>query len=118
MAARQYYFDVPETVAANAARALEMRKAGFKGGTKTGWARARQLSKPNARVTRKTLEKIAWWFSRHRYTSLPGYRRWVRAGRPAAPTAGFKADDGRAAVAWLLWGGHAAEKWVKRELKK
>jgi len=103
---------VPTSVANAARLGLLLRKNGFAGGTKTGWARARQLSKQK-RVRTSTTDAMRAWFARHVKTSYPGYQRWVNAGRPKVPTATFTKEDGRGAVAWLLWGGNAGQRWVK-----
>jgi hypothetical protein len=51
------------------------------------------------------------WFARHKYTSRPGYEKWVHAGRPR-DNPHFKSTG--SIYAWLSWGGNAAYKWINR----
>lgn len=98
----------------NAAKTgLRMHKAGFRGGTKTGWARARQLAQCT-HVDEKTAKTMRAWYARHRKTSYPGYRRWVRDGKPTTLEPGTK-NKYRGAVAWLLWGGDAGWRFVQQK---
>ena len=105
--------DVPASVQKAANLSLEMRKKGFKGGTRTGWRRAKQLTKQ--RVDLSILRVMRTWFARHGPdaknggTSYPGYLEWVEDGRPMDE--GF--SEYRGAVSWLLWGGNPAYKWLK-----
>ena len=98
---------MPNDVRKEAHRAIEMMKSGAKGGTPTGWNRARQLAFAE-KVNLETLKVMRAWFARHGPdatnggTSYRGYRKFVRSGEP-----------NRGAVAWLLWGGDAAYKWLK-----
>jgi len=92
---------------------VKLLDKGFKGGTATGWARARQLS--GDRIDAESLADMRTWFARHGPdarsggTSYPGYIKWIDAGSPM--------DSGhnnyRGAVSWLIWGGDAAYKWLK-----
>lgn len=95
-----------------AALALALRRAGFEGGTATGWRRARQLVR-SAHLDSHTVRVMRAWFARHRHTSYPGYRKWVRAGRPTRPASPAERRAYRGAVAWLLWGGSDAERAVR-----
>lgn len=115
-------FVPPPAVRAAARLGLRLMRAGFRGGTPTGWRRARQLAGAN-RVPVADLRVMRAWFARHGPdaanggTSHPGYRRWVRDGRPMRPAAdGVAAEQRyRGAVAWLLWGGDAAYRdWLRR----
>ena len=112
-------YKVPAAVKKEARLGLKMHNSGFKGGTTTGWNRARQLEKCEY-VTGRTIKTMKAWFARHGPdaknggTSYPGYRRWVRSGKPssAGSTPKIK-NNNRGAVAWLIWGGDPAYKWVK-----
>ena len=103
-------YKIPVEVKRAAKLGLEMHKAKFAGGTETGWARARQLVSCEY-VSYRTIKTMKAWFARHTYTSYPGYRRWVEDGRPTIPTTSTK-NKYRGAVAWLIWGGDPAKKWV------
>jgi len=103
-------YKVPVAVKAAAQKGLDMHSAGFKGGTETGWGRARQLVKCEY-ISDRTIKVMRAWYARHTYTSYPGYQKWVGEGRPMTPKPGTK-DKYRGAVAWLIWGGDPAKKWV------
>lgn len=104
---------VPSDVAEAAAQSLKWRKEGRAGGTVTGWRRARQLTHQKC-VSLKTLKIMRAWFARHGPdaknggTSYQGYKAYRRGG-----------PISRGAVAWQLWGGDAAYRWLKtREVRK
>lgn len=103
-------YKIPQDVKKAAKLGLDMHKKGFQGGTKTGWDRARQLIKCQY-VTKKTVQTMKAWFARHTHTSYPGYKKWVQQGKPT------KLENNkskyRGAVAWLIWGGEPAKKWLK-----
>lgn len=110
---------IPLAVRRDASKGLALRQAGFLGGTATGWNRATQLTK-DADISVTDLRAMRAWFARHGPqaknggTSYPGYKRWVAAGRPMrVDSSHHKKGDYRGAVAWLLWGGDAAAKWLK-----
>ena len=56
------------------------------------------------------------WFARHgpdasnRGTSYPGYLKWLCARCPKNKDK----SKYRGAVSWLIWGGDAAYKWLKK----
>lgn len=100
---------VPKSVQKEAALSLVLKKAGYSGGTETGFRRARQLIKGS--VDMKTLLTMRNWFARHLYTSHPGYEKWKIDGRPKVLITGKK-NSYRGAVAYLLWGGESAYKWI------
>lgn len=105
---------IPNDVKRDARLGLKLLENGFAGGTQTGWDRAEQLAN-NETVDVHTLAIMRAWYARHGPdaknggTSYPGYRKWVEDGRPM--------NEGkhryRGAVAWLIWGGDAAYKWLK-----
>lgn len=101
---------VPADVKRSASKALQLKRAGFKGGTQTGWGRARQLVNCEY-ITDTTIKTMKAWYARHTYTSYPGYKKWVRDGKPSVATTSNK-NSYRGAVAWLLWGGDEAKKWL------
>lgn len=94
----------PASVAKAAAHGLELHKKFHKGGTKVGWARARQLrdQKP---ITIKEINKINSYFARH-------------AVDKSAKDFGNDEDPSKGYIAWLLWGGDAGYEWVKNLKKK
>ena len=59
------------------------------------------------------------WFARHGPdarnggTSYPGYCNWVEDNKPMKPGRGISKNGYRGAVAWLIWDGDAAYKWLK-----
>lgn len=104
---RNKYLSIPNDVKQEAKRAVELVESGARGGTRTGWNRARQLASAK-HVNLETLKTMRAWFARHGPdasnggTSYPGYKRYLRTG-----------ERNRGAVAWLLWGGDAAYMWLK-----
>lgn len=112
-------YQVPRSVAKEAKLGLALMKNGFHGGTQTGWDRARQLNTQDS-VDNGTMRTMRAWFARHGPsaknggTSYPGYLRWVALGKPMRLGDGFGANDFRGAVAWLIWGGDPAWKWVQK----
>lgn len=103
-------YTIPQKVKNAASLGLEMHSSGFKGGTQTGWNRARQLIKCD-HVSEKTIRTMKAWYARHTYTSYPGYQKWTKAGSPKTPTPQTK-NIYRGAVAWLIWGGDPAKEWL------
>lgn len=104
-------YKVPDAVKDQAQLGIDLMDAGFLGGTHTGWNRAVQLTtKPHVDI--KTLADMRTWFARHGPdaknggTSYPGYCRWKREFSN-------EKKNNRGAVAWLIWGGDAAYKWLK-----
>jgi len=106
---------IPKSVAAAAARGLKLRRSGYKGGTRTGWMRGRQLV-TRSMIDTRSLADMRTWFARHGPdasnggTSYNGYLKWKRDGMPMHGTNKLAY---RGAVAWLLWGGDAAYTWLK-----
>ena len=85
-----------------------MKTNGYAGGTPTGWVRGKQIATGKT-LSEQDLQIMRAWFARHRYTSYPGYQKWVKANRPtSAPINSKLRNSYRGAVAWLLWGGDAA----------
>lgn len=124
---------VPENVREAARLALELKRIGFAGGTATGLLRGRQLAAENATVSAADVRVMRAWFARHGPaarnggTSYPGYQRWCEESKPRdgkyAPAKGRPRDgkvgrdvqkNSRGAVAWLLWGGTDALRWIDR----
>lgn len=108
---------IPNDVKKQAQIGLDLLKAGFSGGTQTGWNRAKQLT--GNYVDIKTLADMRTWFARHgpdAYTggtSYPGYLKWINNGSPKYGADNM--DKYRGAVAWLIWGGDAAYLWLKQQ---
>jgi hypothetical protein len=107
-------FDIPKGVKVAADRAFKMMEKGFKGGHETGWKRAQQLTLKNE-ISIQDLRYIRNWFARHFYTSYPAYKEWKKAGKPMEDP---KFHRKRGIIAWELWGGDAALRWVNRYTSK
>jgi hypothetical protein len=107
-------FNIPKGVKKTADRAFIMMEKGFKGGHETGWKRAQQLSIKQS-ISIQDLRYIRNWFARHIYTSYPAYKEWEKAGKPMENPVFHKK---RGIIAWELWGGNAALKWVNKHTNK
>lgn len=105
---------IPSKVRKEAKLGLKLLKNGFKGGTETGWFRAKQLAFDDT-IDIGSLAEMRTWFARHGPdakhggTSYPGYCKWITDGKPK--NSGFK--NYRGAVSWLIWGGNEAYLWLK-----
>lgn len=112
-------YKVPLSVKKEAEIGLLLRKNGFEGGTSTGWGRGKQL-KECEYVSKHTIKIMKAWFARHGPraknggTSYPGYKKWVKNGKPKTPSSppNSNKNDYRGAVSWLIWGGDEGLKWV------
>tara|TARA_B100000683_G_scaffold22911_1_gene21587 strand:+ start:2272 stop:2679 length:408 start_codon:yes stop_codon:yes gene_type:complete len=98
---------IPAAVRAAAAEGNALVKAGFKGGTALGLARGRQLA-DGGRISMHDAMIMRAWFARHYFSSRPTYMQWLRA----APDRRRRKGAWKGAVAWLIWGGDAAYKWI------
>lgn len=111
---------IPNNVRKAARLGLQLSKY-FDGGTNTGWRRAEQLTHNRKTIDAKSLADMRAWFARHGPdasnggTSYPGYLKWVQAGKPMQPSKEHKKSMYRGAVAWLIWGGDAAYRWLKTD---
>ena len=114
-----YYFSIPNAVRDAARTGLWMRYNGFGGGTDTGYARGKQLAS-RKKIDARSLADMRTWFARHgpdafnKGTSYRGYCKWVGLGKPMSPSQNYPANHFRGAVAWLLWGGDPAYRWLKK----
>lgn len=90
----------PATVAAQAERGLKLRAEHHRGGTDVGRRRANQL-KNREPVTDRDIKSIYSYFARHAVDKEG--EGWADR---KAPSAGY--------IAWLLWGGDPARKWIDR----
>ena len=90
----------PKGVATQARRGLDLREKHGRGGTEVGVRRAHQLADQEP-VSDKDIKDIYSYFARH--TVDKQAERW---GSRKEPSAGY--------IAWLLWGGDPAERWIKR----
>ena len=115
---RKTSFSAPADVRKAAAKGLELREEFGRGGLSiqqaseqgigSGVARARDLVK--GKVSFDTIKRMKSYFARHAIDSQAkgsdsrGY--W---GQESNPSAGY--------VAWLLWGGNPAKRWVNAILK-
>lgn len=97
-------FKPPASVAKEAQEGLDMReRAGGKGGTMTGVARARDLAR-RATVSPGTVRRMKAFFDRHEKNKK------VEKGK--AP----HEDKGR--VAWKLWGGDSGYGWARKVVRQ
>jgi len=95
----------PKNVAAVAKRALKMRRDYGRGGTLVGVHRAVQLAHRQP-LSDETIKRMWSYFRRHSVDrDAPGFFRG-----PTFPSAGR--------IAWDLWGGDPAVRWVKAILKR
>jgi hypothetical protein len=101
---------VPTNVKKWAMYAFKLKKLGFRGATKTGWKRARQLYSKEY-IPIEDLRYMRNWFARHIVTSYPGYKKWKLANRPKDKTWHRK----RAILSWITWGGTPAYKWINTQ---
>lgn len=88
-----------EAMANNARRALKWRDDGFKGGAATGVRRARQLVARRMLSPQDVIEMNAW-FARHSKSASPNEKR-------------SNSDPSPWWVAWNLWGGDSAKRFVE-----
>ncbi|MFM8798889.1 MAG: hypothetical protein ACKODT_08025 [Fluviibacter sp.] len=97
----------PQSVQAEARRALQWIKEGHagRGFTDTGRKRASDLAR-GAAVSRETIGRIASYLSRHAVD---------KKGKGWSPGSEGYPSPGR--VAWAAWGGDPARSWVAKVLK-
>lgn len=111
---------VPVSVANAAKRALRLKAEGYAGGTATGFARARQLAK-QGKIAISDIRTMQAWFARHGPgaknggTSYPGFLKFMKT---PAKTRAIQKSQFRGAIAWLLWGGTPAYRWVNSKRMK
>lgn len=98
---------VPESVKKVASRAFDLKRIGFMGGQSTGWKRAKQLS-TKTEIPIEDVRYMKAWFARHVFTSYPGYKKWVKAGKPKDKS-WYRVHS---IISWYIWGGSAAFNWV------
>lgn len=98
---------VPVSVKKVAESSYKYKTLGFKGGLETGWKRAHQLSTQNE-IPIEDVRFMHNWFARHLYASYPSYKLWIEAGKPNTTIWHNK----HGIIAWLIWGGDAAYKWI------
>jgi len=89
---------------------FKLKRLGFKGGVETGWKRAKQLATRDS-IPIQDLKYMRAWFARHIITSYPTYKKWRSAGRPKDSSWHNK----RGIIAWLIWSGDAAFRWVNSQ---
>lgn len=111
---KQYYgkrssvmVKVPSNVQKWAAYAFKLKDMGFKGAQETGWKRARQLATQET-IPIEDVRYMHAWFNRHIYTSYPGFKEWIKEGRPKTK----EWQNKRSIIAIVTWGGPAALKWL------
>ncbi len=98
---------VPENVKKWAIYAFKLRKQGFQGATRTGWLRAKQLA-TKKEIPIEDLRYMRNWYARHIYTSYPGFKKWIMAGKPKD----VSWQNKHAILSWITWSGNAGLKWV------
>lgn len=92
----------PPAVQRVAAQALKWRRQYRRGGTEVGVARARDLA--NGRVlSPRTQARMRAYFARHAVDLIA---QGAHRGEPGYPSTGR--------IAWDLWGGDAAFRWLQR----
>jgi hypothetical protein len=101
---------VPSNVKKWANYAFKLRKLGFQGATETGWKRAKQLATKDE-IPIEDIRYMHAWFSRHIYTSYPGFMKWMEAGRPKEK----QWHNKRSIISILTWGGPAGLKWMNTQ---
>lgn len=101
---------VPKNVRRWAENAFKLKHLGFKGALETGWKRAKQLSE-NESIPIEDLRYMRNWYARHRYTSYPGFKDWVDAGKPLDKSWHNK----HAILSWITWGGDPGFHWVNSD---
>ena len=101
---------IPRAVQREAREGNEMIGNGYSGGTPTGWRRGEQLA-DKGYISVHDVKVMRDWFARHYYTSSPNYYRWIQDGSPIEMIRGKKAKY-RGAVAYLIWGGESAYRWI------
>lgn len=103
-------YTIPDSVKAEAQKALEWRKEKKRGGTPVGLNTARTLAR-GGQIGIEKVRHIAKYFPRHEVDKKG--KGW-KPGQDGFPS------NGR--IAWALWGGDAAWRWaraiVERENKK
>jgi hypothetical protein len=98
---------VPENVKKWALYAFKLKKLGFEGALETGWKRAKQLATKDS-IPIQDLRYMRNWYARHVYTSYPGFKKWIEAGRPKDKSWHKK----HAIQSWVTWGANSGYKWV------
>ena len=101
---------IPKNVKRWAEKAFKLKRLGFTGALETGWKRAKQLANNDA-IPIEDLRYMRNWYARHRYTSYPGFKDWIDAGKPLDKSWHNK----HAILSWVTWGADAGFKWVNSE---
>jgi hypothetical protein len=89
-------------MAANAEHGLKLREEFGRGGTDVGVRRAHQLA-TRATLDDADIKSMHSYFARHAVDKNGKSHEW---GSATDPSAGY--------IAWLLWGGDAAQTWAAR----
>ena len=98
---------VPKDVKKWALYAFKLKKLGFEGALETGWKRAKQLATQDS-ISIEDFRYMRNWYARHIYTSYPGFKKWIDAGKPKDKSW----HDNHAILSWITWGANAGYKWV------
>jgi hypothetical protein len=101
--------NVPADVRTEAGKSFGLQKIGFRGGTVTGWKRAKQLT-TQSQIPIQDLRFMRNWYARHVYTSYPGFLSWKKRGSPKTKEWYNK----RSIISWLIWGGDSGLKFVNK----
>lgn len=99
---------IPVSVKNAAKRAFELKKLGFKGGTATGWSRARQL-RDRESISIEDARFMRNWFARHIHASYPAFKEWKHASRPTTDSSWYRQHG---ILSWMIWGGDPAFRWI------
>lgn len=98
-------FHPTEAMASAARHGLRLREKFNRGGTEVGVKRAHQLADRKA-LSEADIKSMHSFFARHETDKSTKTHEW---GSDTDPSAGY--------IAWLLWGGDAAQSWVEQQMK-
>lgn len=101
---------VPQNVKKWALYAFKLKKLGFEGARETGWKRAKQLA-TQTHIPIEDLRYMRNWYARHIITSYPGFKQWLKQGRPKDR----KWQRKRSIISWISWSGDAGFRWVNSQ---
>jgi hypothetical protein len=101
---------IPKDVKKWAKYAFKLRELGFEGAIETGIKRGKQLSSKE-KIPIEDLRYMRNWYARHIYTSYPGFKKWIEAGRPKTK----EWHNKRSIVSWIIWGGNAGFNWINSD---
>jgi hypothetical protein len=101
---------IPKNVKKWGEYAFKLKKMGFQGAIETGIKRGKQLSSKE-KIPIEDLRYMRNWYARHIYTSYPGFKKWIEAGKPKSK----EWHNKRSIVSWIIWGGNAGFNWINSD---